>query len=205
MARVGTGRYGDFMRRFFGVAGSSPSTGSELQPDIVATVDLEGPVEFDFLQGKRRMYGNCFRAATVGVDSCVVFENPPSSNTLIEVESLWSRGPSTGAPFLRFGHDVQFTPGAFASIIGAIDLRNLNSSVVLFRAGAVVSFIDYTEMTMHFQGGANYFFRWFGGPIILPPGRNFGVRGTAVNQEIQLHAMWTERALQSSELNPPGS
>lgn len=201
MSKLGTGRYGNFLRRYLGIAGDAPSVARELVPDINAVMEVTALPEYGFLQGEKRAVGLINASAAVGALSCAQILNPSNSGVLVVVEYINAFRTAVSG-ILLLGNGV-FAGGAGSSSKTQSDTRWQTASPSLnLNFGTVTVATPVFNLTPVIQDPSATVRTWsyYPGQLVLQPGTQFLLFHDTNNEGIFVSLIWRERGIVPSEL-----
>lgn len=174
----------------------------ELGPEIHPTFDMEpGPVDWQFLQGVRRVAGFAAQAAVGAQLQSILLINAAGSGVIAVVEEIVLSVPTASADVFNIGRGSVITGGGTASVL---DTRWRSSAGV---DGSTLTTLARSNAASVLASGwlsldlaAQAVFTWKDPGIILTPGFSVAIEHANVNLAIRASFRWRERALQPFEV-----
>ena|SRR5262245_321063 len=198
MARLGTGRYSDLLRRFLSIDGD-PDVARDLVPDLNAVLNVHDLPEFAFLANERLCVGQRTQAAvaaqrgyvglTVPADTLAIIEKIHSSASVAEFFQLVV---NTGVTLSSAGNSrVRDTRWNVGGVLA-------QPSCVVAGANAVAGGTVYGDLRHNASGGTFVQGVW-DDPIVLGPGTVLQVINGTDNVAQVTTIVWRERKIELFE------
>lgn len=196
MTEIGVGRYGDMLRRFLGMRGTSLTPGRDLLPDLNAAFVLENDrPEWSFLKGERRFVGaHAIDAALLEFAELIII-NPINSGVVSVITSislvsarLTLRGQVRVGGLARFATTGVMRPsdqrveGGIATSLNGLSVAPLDGVIVSETRAPV-------DTTTIFPGLV----------MVVPPNSFFKIVDSTANAFLIVSIIGYERALEAYE------